>query len=218
MRVGEPHVTRRRLTRMRRLVISALALMLLSTGLALSTAGRAAWACSCAVLTDAEYAEMADVVFAGTLTRIDAPDAARRSGMDPATFVFAVDTVFKGAAAEVQNVVTARDGASCGLEGMSPGGEFVVYATTDPSASPAGSPGDLYSNLCSGTGPWDGSAVPAGLTGPGTAPSPDTPSAVDDHSGDDGWSTNDWLLAAVVVVPLVATLGLAVTMAVRRRR
>src|SRR5690606_7275585 len=140
-------------------------------------------------LTDAEYADIADVVFAGTLTRIDAPDGEQRSSMDPETFVFAVATVFKGAATEVQNVVTARDGASCGLEGMSPGGGYLVYATTDSLGVPAGQPGDLYSNLCSGTAPWDGSAVPAGLTGPGTAPTqlssgsaPPTTSATDDPS------------------------------------
>jgi hypothetical protein len=210
---------------MRRFAVSLVALALVSTALAVSAAGRPAWACSCAVLTEAEYADMADVVFAGTLTRIDTPGGGQRSSMDPATLVFAVDTVFKGATAEVQNVVTARDGASCGLEGLSAGGEFMVYSTTDSSGGPVGQPGDLYSNLCSGTGPWDGSAVPAGLAGPGTAPtepSPETaPSATlaaDVPSSDGGWSTNDWLLAAVVAVPLVATLGLAVTMAVRRRR
>ena len=216
MRVGEPEPVRLRLTRMRRLVVSLVALTLVCTGLVVGTAARAAWACSCAVLTDAEYADTADVVFAGTLTRIDTPGGEQRSSMDPATFVFAVDTVFKGAAAEVQNVVTASDGASCGLEGMSPGGDYVVYATFGPVGGPAGQPGDLYSNLCSGTAPWDRSGVPVGLTGPGSAPTES--SAVEGPSGDDGWSTNDWLLAAVVAVPVVATLGLAVTMAVRRRR
>jgi hypothetical protein len=211
---------------------------LVSTGLVVGAAGRTAWACSCAVLTEAEYADMADVVFAGTLTRIDTPEGEKWSSTDPETYVFAVDSVFKGEAAEVQNVVTARDGASCGFEGMSPGGEFVVYARTDPRGGPEGQPGDLYSGLCTGTGPWDGSAVPAEFTGPGSPPAtatapptapptslpgdpaaaPPTISAADVPPTDDGWSTNDWLLAAVVAVPLVALLGLGMAQLAQRRR
>jgi hypothetical protein len=236
---------------MRRFAVSLVGLTLLSTALALGTGGRAAWACSCAALTEAEYADMADVVFAGTLERIETPEGDDWSSMDPETYVFVIDLVFKGEAAEVQNVVTARDGASCGLEGMAPGSQYVVYASTDSRGGPQGQPGDLYSGLCTGTGPWDGSAAPAGLTGPGAAPAtepspvpttvsspapapttpalPATPPPTTESSpvpapattltaGDDGWSTNDWLLAAVIAVPVVAALGLGVALYVQRRR
>jgi hypothetical protein len=220
---------------MRRFAVSLVALTLVSTGLVVGSAGRTAWACSCAVVTEAEYGDMADVVFTGTLERIDTPEGDARSSMDPVTYVFAVDTVFKGAAAEVQNVVTARDGASCALEGMSAGGEFVVYASTDSRGGPEGQPGDLYSGLCTGTGPWDGLVVPAGFSGPGSPPTPatapttqppptDPPAAptalpADEPSGNDGgWSTNDWLLAAVIAVPVVAALGLGVALIDQRRR
>jgi hypothetical protein len=77
--------------------------------------------------------------------------------------------------------------------------------------------------------------VPAGFSGPGSPPTPatapttqppptDPPAAptalpADEPSGNDGgWSTNDWLLAAVIAVPVVAALGLGVALIDQRRR
>ena len=62
------------------------------------------------------------------------------SSDDPALHVFAVDGVFKGEVHELQGVVSAADGASCGLE-LSGDGPFVVFATRDPGAAGGPVPG-----------------------------------------------------------------------------
>ncbi len=72
------------------------------------------------------------------------------SSTDPERFVFDVDQVYKGEAFVRQTIVTAHDGASCGLEITGPG-PFLVFATTTDSIMSGAAEGELYSNLCHGT-------------------------------------------------------------------
>lgn len=79
--------------------------------------------------SDAEYRRAADAVFAGTVIAISDPNPGPvRSSADPITFTFAVERSGKGAAAASQDVVSARDGASCGCDFVN-GGHYLVYAT-----------------------------------------------------------------------------------------
>ncbi len=59
-----------------------------------------------------------------------------------------------------QSVVTARDGASCGLE-ISGAETFVVFPRTETDGITGGAvSGELYSNLCSGTRVLASGALP----------------------------------------------------------
>ena len=94
-------------------------------------------ACSCVSFTDVEAFAAADVIFTGTLDEIITPTGDTSASNDPERFVFDVAEVFKGEAFERQSVVTARDGASCGLE-ISGRGPFGVASTPVPGPSPVG--------------------------------------------------------------------------------
>jgi hypothetical protein len=122
-----------------------LAALVLGAGLVL-LGGGPAFACSCAVLSPAEHAEGADVVFAGTLTDIDEP---RRlpvvSTAEESRYTFEVDAVYAGDPAPVTRVGSAWSGASCGLEGLEVGERYVVFAYVDGEG--------LDASLCGGTGP-----------------------------------------------------------------
>lgn len=123
-----------------------------------ATSERAA-ACSCGLLTDDEALGYADAVFIGTLAEIITPGGTSYSSADPERFVFEVDGVFAGEVFARQSVVTARDGASCGLEISGPG-PFLVFAVTNDGFTGGAVEGELYSNLCSGTRELGSSAVP----------------------------------------------------------
>jgi hypothetical protein len=124
-----------------------------------------ALACSCAELDDTEAFERADVVFTGTLTEIITPGGDLVVSSDPERFVFVVDDVFKGQAQSSQSVVTARDGASCGLEIGGPG-PFVVFARLESDGLTTGAvEGEVYSDLCSGTRALTDGAVLASFGG-----------------------------------------------------
>jgi hypothetical protein len=79
-----------------------------------------AQACSFQRPVAAAYLERHDAAFIGALVeKHDAPRAAREHVMgsaDPAIYVFRVESVAKGNLPAVIEVVSARDGASCGLE------------------------------------------------------------------------------------------------------
>lgn len=159
MRQRAPHV---------RLLPLATSVILCTVGFALGTSERVA-ACSCVALTDEEAFASADAVFTGELVDVVTPPGDSFSSSDPERFVFEVDAVFKGAVFARQAVVTARDGASCGLE-ISGRGPFVVFARTEPDGITGGAvSGELYSNLCSGTRELAMRAIPAGFGAP-TAP------------------------------------------------
>lgn len=121
----------------------ALAGLLASVGLVLVTPV-AAYACSCAGATVPEHAASADAVFTGTLVDVRQPPFRLvQSSGDPVTYTFEVDDVRKGDVRERTDVTSSQDGASCGLEGMHEGREYVVFAS-------AGTDG-LSASLCGGT-------------------------------------------------------------------
>ncbi len=175
-------------------------------------------ACSCATFTDTEAYEFADVVFTGTLVEIDTPSGDIVVSTDPERFVFEVDQVFKGEAHTRQSVVTAREGASCGLEISGPG-PFVVFARLDDDGPTGGAvEGEVYSGLCSGTRPLADRAVPASF---GTPSTPVTVTATGEASslpasGSDG-SSGDGLRFAAVAGVLVVGVGGAVALHRHRR-
>lgn len=175
-------------------------------------------ACSCATFTDTEAYAHADVVFTGTLVEINTPTGDIVVSTDPERFVFDVDQVFKGEAQARQAVVTAREGASCGLEISGPG-PFVVFARLEDDGITSGAAeGEVYSNLCSGTRPLADGAPPASfgtplppvtVTANGEASPPPASSA-------NGNSTPRFWIAAVGGV-LVLGAGGAVTLHRHRR-
>ncbi len=135
--------------------------------------GSLASACSCGPVTDDEAFDHADAVFIATLQEVRLPDdIVTFSSADPARFVFVVSTVFKGEVFEQQSVVTARDGASCGLE-IGVGQTVLVFARADIDPGVDGgaelAAGELSSNLCSGTRTLAGAPVPDSF-GEGTGP------------------------------------------------
>lgn len=99
-------------------------------------------------------------MFIGTLAEIITSGGPSYSSADPERFVFEVDEVFTGEVFARQSVVTARDGASCGLEISGPG-PFLVFAVANDDVTGGAVDGELSSNLCSGTRELGSSAVPA---------------------------------------------------------
>ena len=102
----------------------------LVSGFVLVGGGRAVSACDCGGFTDDEAFAVADAVFTGSLLEIQTPPGDTYSSADPERFVFQVEEVYKGTAFARQSVVTARKGASCGLE-IAGSGPFVVFARNE---------------------------------------------------------------------------------------
>ena len=184
--------------------IALLCAVVTSGAFALETPQRAA-ACDCATFTDTEAYEFSDVVFTGTLVGINTPAGEIVVSTDPERFVFDVDQVFKGEAQTRQSVVTAREGASCGLEIGGPG-PFLVFARLDDEGISRGAvAGEVYSNLCSGTRPLADGALPISFGAPsppvtvsatGEASSPPASSA-NGSSGDGRWIA--WIAGVLVL-------------------
>ncbi len=173
-------------------------------------------ACSCASPTDAESYDFADVVFTGALVEINTPEGDIVVSNDPERFVFDVDQVYKGEAQARQSVLTAREGASCGLEISGPG-PFVVFARLDDDSLTSGAvEGEVYSSLCSGTRPLIARALPASF---GTPSSPVTVPAAAEASpaptSNSNGSSGDGLWRAATFGVLV--LGTGGAFALRRR-
>ena len=128
----------------------------------------ASQACSCLYGTPRDHVEWADVVFVGALMGTEPPP--RRdvmSSSDPNTYTFSVSRVLEGEVDSFADVQSAMSGASCGLEGMKVGREYVVFATHHR--------GQLVSGLCSGTQRSSPALVEqvAEVTGAGRRPAPD---------------------------------------------
>ena len=105
-------------------------------------------ACSCAAADTATYFADADAVFTGSLVSrdVDHPEWPVTSSADPALHVFAVDGVFKGDVHELQGVVSAADGASCGLELSGDG-----RSSSSRRATPTCRRTSTAAGLCNGT-------------------------------------------------------------------
>jgi hypothetical protein len=104
-----------------------------------------AWACSCASPTTAQSVGRADVILRGTLADVDESAGLNdpSSGARAVSYRFAVSEVFRGAASATTWVGSAADGASCGLEGLQAGREYVVFAQERGER--------LWAGLCDGT-------------------------------------------------------------------
>lgn len=173
------------------------------------TSERAA-ACSCVSFTDETALGNADAAFSGALVEIITPAGDTDSSTDPERFVFDVDEVFKGAVFARQSVVTARGGASCGLEISGPG-PFIVFARTEPDDVTSGAvDGELYSSLCSGTRAVAGGALPASF-GAASSPSPGA-SAIGDSA------TQRPIVQIAAIAGVLALGGAGCAVAFHRRR
>jgi len=178
-------------------------------------------ACSCGEATDEEYFGWADVVFVGELIDyeyIEDPDGdGTSSSADPATFTFAVERVFKGAAATTQAVLSPHSGASCGLEilGYPQGqaeGRFVVFANDTVEGDERDFPGgNLVAHLCGGT---RGADQPLSLSVDGRPPDPGVAVPVGLPDG----STGDDASGVVLLVGFALVGAVAVVAAARHAR
>jgi hypothetical protein len=173
--------------------MAVLALLLAALGVVALPAAPAT-ACDCVGDTTAGFFARADVVFTGTLVsrEVSHPNAPVFSSADPALHVFAVDSVFKGSAAERQGVVSAAEGATCGLE-LSGEGPFVVFANRDG--------GRYTASLCGGSAPLT-AALEADLRAlaPASAPSAAPRPGTDDVIRVGGSAPWRWLAGGAVVL------------------
>ena len=174
--------------------------------------GGSALACSCVGLTPAQAVADADVVLRGTVTDVALPSRLRlSSSADPATYTVTVAQVFKGTAAATTFVQSAVSGASCGLEGIEPGREYVLFATAR---------GDgLWASLCGGTGPAEAELVTGveQATGEGkpprAAPDPQDPNPSEGPVGRLPGERNPAAGDTAWLVPLVGGSVLALLLA-----
>ena len=215
--------------------LRSLVVIVVAAATTVLTSGEQASACSCAVQTEEAAFETADAVFVGQLVGVRTPPGDTWSSMDPERFVFDVSEVFKGEVSARQSVVTARDGASCGLE-LSVGGTYVMFATAT-SREWELEPGEVVSGLCNGNravsdapipasfgAPSTPSAAPATTAPPPASPAPSAPSnvpstvaAATGPADDPGASSSGRgaVLGAVVAGTVVVVLAAA---GVARRR
>lgn len=116
-----------------------------SAGL-LVPSGSVARACSCMPPPPpAQAVDESDVVFDGTVARIETIDPA--DGFSALRVDFVVHTQWKGVTEGRVSVLTAGDGATCGVY-FELGRRYIVYARdTEPH-------GRLETHLCTRTGPW----------------------------------------------------------------
>lgn len=130
---------------------AALVVVVLASALLVFGTARTAHACSCATPDDASAFAAADAVFVGRLVDTKVADGASWTSTDPKRWIFAVDGVYRGEVFARQSIVSARDGASCGLELSGPG-PFLVYARAKGDGLTSGAvPGEYHANLCGGS-------------------------------------------------------------------
>lgn len=120
-------------------------IVVLFAPLFLALQGSPAMACSCLARTSIHHLADADAVFTGRLTDIEGPPADRLvySSIDPISYRFDVDRVLKGAVPVNATVRSVVSGGSCGLEHMSLGDRYTVFAVARE--------GLLRAGLCGGT-------------------------------------------------------------------
>jgi hypothetical protein len=146
----------------RRSALLVLAVTLLSPVIVASVATPAG-ACSCVQRTDGEALAQSDAVFTGRLVDVRRPPEVH-SSLDPATWVFSVDRVYKGAVTKRQEIVTALESASCGLETTGPR-RLLVFAVgrRKSGVGPAPARGQYAANSCGGTRALADQPVPPGF-------------------------------------------------------
>lgn len=122
-----------------------------------------AHACFCLAGSDREQARASDAVFTATLTEIvpTTDGWARLPASQLVTYRMEVHEVFEGDLAATVDVVSTSGGGACGLERMTLGRSYLVFAAREDDV--------LASFSCSGTGPTDAGRVAAveDVTGPG---------------------------------------------------
>ena len=173
-----------------------------------------AWACSCAAATPAQLVDRSDVVLRGTLEDVAEPAglAEPSSGAPARSYRFTVAEVYRGTVAPTTWVGSAADGASCGLEGLEPGREYVVFAQERGE--------ELWANLCGGTAPADTRLVGEveAVAGPGQAPAQALPEAPSGQPPGAVAPASDraWLVPLLGGLALALGLGVALVVVVQR--
>ena len=164
-----------------------------------------AWACSCVQMTPAQATEVADVVLRGTLTEIEMPSRVQllQSSQAPARYTFDVAEVYKGQARETTEVRSVTSSASCGIEGLLPGREYVLFTQVKGE--------QLWMGLCGGSDLAASGLVAdvEQVTGPGRPPVP--PGLIDETAPLPGASSGPRVMAWLV--PLVGGGVLALVLA-----
>ena len=146
---------------MKRIVLALLVAAVVG-GSVVVAGSRPAGACSCVAYDDARALAAADAAFVGTVASVDRPQQLS-SSLDPVTWKFDVEGVFKGDVAAHQEIVSASSSASCGIE-LDVGARYLVFGRLgDASSVPKGQPGQLAANLCGGTRPAERGENPAGF-------------------------------------------------------
>jgi hypothetical protein len=177
------------------------AAMAVAAGLMMFAQTGPALACSCVRSSVSDQVAAADVVATGTLTKVTDPsrgDAVIRS-VDPLRYRIDVDHTYKGPPAAQLTFVSARFGASCGLEGMQLDHRYRLFLQRDSSDR-------LSADLCGGTAPATAPIQTdiARVTGPPRAASAGQPASERkpglsaDSVGDTSWAAF-WMGAIVVV-------------------
>jgi hypothetical protein len=112
----------------------------LTLGILVLTPGPS-WACSCAVATTPEQVQNAVTVAAGTVDWTASDGQTRTYKVD-------VDSVYKGAAASSEKLLTSAQEASCGLTGLTTGRRYLFFIE-------GRHPGVMRVGLCGGTTAFD---------------------------------------------------------------
>ena len=122
------------------------------------------FACSCAQMATDGQVKTADVVVRGVMEQMSPADPGPSGNV---TYTVDVADVFKGVAPRDLEVRSAASGASCGLENVDLGRDYVVFTYRDEAS------GKLWANLCGGTAPATPALVDAveRVTGAPVAPS-----------------------------------------------
>jgi hypothetical protein len=206
--------------RRRNMIVAGL-VMLGAAAVAVGPA-RPAAACSCVQMTEQEAFDQAGAVFAAELIDvIFPPPRAIESSGRPVRLIFEVDTVFKGQAHEVQSVVTAADGISCGLGGSRPG-RYLVFA--EAGRASRAEVGELRASTCGGTraldalgtvpidfgegtAPEHGSSPIGGLRATDTTSAPAAYAATPATSSDQAWLSNTVLAGTALVAAAIVLVA-----------
>lgn len=159
----------------------------------------AALACSCAAADTEELLGYVDTVAVGELTAVDPPPGRDEGSLSQVTYTAVLDAVFKGDPDNPLTFRSASHGASCGLEGMSVGRDYVFFVR------------DGKSGLCDGTAPATERLIAEveAVTGPGQqVAAPDPGTAAEPAPDEAATATSAWVLWSAVGLGTVGLLAL----------